>query len=88
MQNKTAAVKFAPVFTEEQKVDVALREDKAVVQLSTWTEGLGWCVQKTMPMDVEMLDELHRVLTAARVKIRRESDEVLSSTVLEFPRLA
>lgn len=89
MQNNTA-IKFAPVYTDEQKVEVSLQDNQAVVRLSTWTEGLGWCVQKTMALDAEMLDELHRVLTAARMKIKRDAvdneDEILSATVLEFPK--
>jgi hypothetical protein len=40
--NKTA-FSFAPVFSEERKVDVALQEDQAVIKLSTWTDDLGWC---------------------------------------------
>ena len=87
MQNNTA-VQFAPVYTDEQKVEVSLQDDQAVIKLSTWTEGLGWCTQKTMALDPEMVDELHRVLTAARLKINHNGDEILSSTILEFPKFA
>ena len=85
MQNNTA-LQFAPVYTDEQKIEVSLQDDQAVIKLSTWTDGLGWCTQKTMALDPEMLDELHRVLTAARVKVKSESDDILSATVLEFPK--
>ncbi len=85
------AFKFAPVFSEENKVDVSLQDDQTVIKLSTWTDDLGWCTQKTMSLDAEMLDELHRVITAARLKIKRKKDdsgeEIITSKVLEFPTL-
>lgn len=85
---KNTATQFAPVYTDEQKVEVSLQDDQAVIKLSTWTDGLGWCTQKTMALDPEMVDELHRVLTAARLKIKNNNDEILSSTILEFPKFA
>ena len=90
MQSNTA-FKFAPVISEEKKVDVSLQEDQTVIKLSTWTDDLGWSAQKTMSLDAEMLDELHRVITAARLRIKREKDdsgeEIIPSKVLEFPTL-
>ena len=84
-----AAVKFLPIFSDEKKVEVALTDDQAVIKLSTWAEGLGWCGQKTMSLDAEMLDELHRVLSAARLKLKREEienqEEIASSNILQFP---
>ncbi len=89
MQNNTA-FKFVPVFSELKKVDVSLRDDQTVIRLSTWSDDLGWCAQKTMSLDAEMLDELHRVITAARLKIKREKndsgDEIVPSKVLKFPK--
>ncbi len=83
------AVKFLPIFSDEKKVEVALKDDQAVIKLSTWVEDLGWCGQKTMSLDAEMLDELHRVLSAARLKLKREQvenqEEIVSSNILEFP---
>lgn len=90
MQNITA-FKFAPVFSEEKKVDVSLQDGETVIKLSTWTDDLGWCAQKTMALDAAMLDELHRVITAARLKIKREKDdsgeEIIPSKVLKFPNM-
>ncbi|CAN5571676.1 hypothetical protein BH18ACI3_BH18ACI3_07260 [soil metagenome] len=87
--NKNTAFKFAPVFSEERKVDVSLREDQAVIRLSTWEGDLGWCGQKTITLDVDMLDELHRVIAAARLKLKRdmiENDKESAETkVLQFP---
>lgn len=83
------AVQFLPIFSDEKKVDVSLVEDQAVIKLSTWTEGLGWCGQKTLSLDAEMLDELHRVISAARIKLNRQKnenqEENVSTKVLQFP---
>jgi hypothetical protein len=88
MQSNTA-IKFLPIFSDEKKVDVSLQDDQAVIRLSTWTEDLGWCGQKTLSLDADMLDDLHRVITAARLKLNRqrnETDDAVSDTkVLQFP---
>ena len=86
------AVNFLPIFSDEKKVEVSLQDDQTVIKLSTWTEDLGWCGQKTMSLDAEMLDELHRVIAAARIRLNRqknENQEEVETTVarvLEFPR--
>ncbi len=91
MQNNTA-LKFAPVFSDEKRVDLSIENGEARLQLSTWTEGLGWCTQKSMQLDAEMLDEVHRVISAARLKIKRDTADAasgnLSANVLEFPKFA
>ncbi len=85
------AVKFLPIFSDEKKVEVSLEDTQAIIKLSTWTENLGWCGQKTMSLDAEMLDDLHRVISAARLKLLRqktenqEETEILSAKVLRFP---
>ena len=83
------AVKFTPVVTDEKKVEVSLQDDQAIIKLSTWTEDLGWLTQKTMSLDAEMLDDLHRVISAARVRLnnqKAESEELAApSKVLQFP---
>lgn len=86
-----SAVNFLPIFSDEKKVEVSLQEDQAVIKLSTWTDDLGWCGQKTMSLDAEMLDELHRVISAARIRLNRQKSENGNETeparVLEFPRV-
>lgn len=83
------AVKFLPVVSDKKKVEVALNGDQAVIKLSTWTEDLGWLTQKTMSLDAEMLDDLHRVITAARVRLNSQKaesqEENVSSKILQFP---
>jgi len=86
------AVNFLPIFTDEKKVEVSLQDDQAVIKLSTWTEDLGWCGQKTMSLDAEMLDELHRVISAARIRLNRQKSEgqteIESPKVLKFPQVS
>lgn len=88
----TAAAKFLPIFSEEKKVEVSLEGDQAVITLSTWTEDLGWCRQKTMSLDAEMLDDLHRVISSARYRLnnqKSESAEVIKqNNVIAFPRVS
>lgn len=86
------AVKFLPVVSDEKKVEVSLQAGQAVIKLSTWTEDLGWLCQKTMSLDAEMLDELHHVIAAARVRLGNQKaektenqEEANSSKVLQFP---
>ena len=74
MQSNTA-VKFTPIFSDEKKVEVSLHDDQAVIKLSTWTEDLGWCGQKTLSLDAAMLDDLHHVIAAARIKLNRQKAE-------------
>jgi hypothetical protein len=88
MQSNTA-IKFLPIFSDEKKVEVSLADDQAVIRLSTWTDDLGWCGQKTLSLDANMLDDLHRVITAARLKLNRQKaknqDEISDAKVLQFP---
>jgi hypothetical protein len=85
-----SAVNFLPIFSDEKKVEVSLQDDQAVIKLSTWTDDLGWCGQKTMSLDAEMLDELHRVIAAARIRLNRQKSDAVEefepAKVLEFPR--
>lgn len=86
------ATKFAPIFSDEKKVEVSLVDDQAVIKLSTWTEDLGWCGQKTLTLDAEMLDDLHRVIASARYKINSKktaADETgTPSNILTFPNFS
>ena len=82
------AAKLLPVVTEEKKIDVSVANGEAALKLSTWTENLGWTCQKTMRLEAEMLDDLHRVISAARYRLNsRKADEgeIGKNNVLEFP---
>jgi hypothetical protein len=90
MQTNTAK-QFLPSVHNDKKIEVSLENDEAVLKLSTWTENLGWCCQKTMRLEAEMLDELHRVITGARYKLNQrkaETGEPTIAKILEFPAVA
>lgn len=86
MQSNEIAVKQASVSIEEEnkKIDVSIEDDKAVIRMSTFADGIGWFTQKTITVDADMLDELQARLSEVCGKIRRESDEILLADVLEF----
>ena len=86
------ATKFSPIVSDEKKIEVSLTDDQAVIKLSTWTEDLGSCGQKTLTIDAEMLDDLHRVIASARYKVNNKksaSEETYQTkNVLEFPNFS
>jgi hypothetical protein len=88
MQTNLAA-KFLPIVSDEQKIEVTLENDKAVIKLSTWVEDLGWCGQKTLAIETDMLDELHRTISAARFRLnQKKADEgqtIERTNVISFP---
>jgi hypothetical protein len=81
---------------EEQKIEVSIESgqdcEQVVLRYSTWTEGLGWCSQKTIRLDAEHLDDLHRALTVARHRINRHRAEagqaVEMAKVIQLPTVA
>jgi hypothetical protein len=73
----------APV-SGEQRVTVSAIDDVATIELSIYEEGLGWCTQKTITVESDMLDSLVETLSAVRGTIRRNGDEILSAEILEF----
>lgn len=80
------ALKFAPAVSDERRIDVSIDGDETTIQLSTWAEGLGWCGQKTLSLDESMLEDLHRMIAAARVRIKEHRNEdTVESKVLAFP---
>lgn len=69
-------------------MEVSLEGNEAVLKLSTWTENLGWNCQKTMRLDAEMLEDLHRTISAARYKLNQRKSECGASAagnVIDFP---
>lgn len=82
--------KSLPIEDDNQKIEVQLdSENQVTLRLSTWTEGLGWCQQKTMSFDAGVLDDLQRALIVARNKINREraeaGEEVQSAKIIRLP---
>ena len=77
------------------KIDVIYEPDAAnpavSLQYSTWTDDLGWCVQRTIPVNAALLDDLHRALSAARCKVKNAAlksadDERNTANVIAFPQ--
>ncbi len=77
MQSGTTAAHALQPARPEQKVEVVFEagEERVALRYLTWTEGLGWCCQKTIRVDAEQLDELHRALTVARHRLGRRRAE-------------
>ena len=81
---------------EDRKVEVSIESGKdgqeVVLRYSTWTDGLGWCSQKTIRLEGGELDDLHRALTVARHRINRhraETGQTLESgKVIQLPTVA
>jgi hypothetical protein len=81
---------------EERKIEVLVESgddcQQVVLRYSTWTDGLGWCGQKTIRLDAEHLDDLHRALTVARHRINRQRAEAGQTPepckVIQLPTLA
>jgi hypothetical protein len=85
------AKQFLPSIHQDKKVEISLEDDAAVLKLSTWTDGLGWCCQKTMRLEADMLDDLHRVVTAARCRLNQrkaDKNEFTAAKILDFPSVA
>jgi hypothetical protein len=81
---------------EDRKVEVSIESgangEEVVLRYSTWTDGLGWCGQKTIRLDGEHLDDLHRALTVARHRLNRHRAEAgqirESAKIIQLPTLA
>lgn len=90
MQSNTAT-KFSPAISDDKKLEVSLETNEVVLKFSNWTESLGWTCQKTMRIEEAMIDDLHRVISAARYKINQrnaDSNEKVLSNVISFPKAA
>src|SRR2546430_16234785 len=76
MQASNAAAHSLKGARQNQKVEVAFERHEGVecvaLKYFTWTEGLGWCGQKTIRVDGDQTDELNRSITRPRLPIRRQ----------------
>jgi hypothetical protein len=66
--------------------------DEVVIKYLTWTEGLGWCAQKTIRVNPDQIDDLHRALTVARHRINarraNQGETVTPAKVIKLPAVA
>ena len=94
--SNNAAVQTLGSERADQKIDLIIEahegRDRVALRYSTWTEGLGWCAQKTIRLDGEQLDDLHRAVTVARHRLNRRRAErgqvVETAQVIQLPTLA
>ena len=92
--NATLQVLSSPC--EDERIEVVIEDqagvERVVLRHSTWTEGLGWCGQKTIRLDTDQIDDLHRALTVARHRLNRQRAEAgqfkESARVIQLPTLA
>jgi hypothetical protein len=93
---QTAKVQILPSPCDEERVEVFIEQhegsERVVLRQSTWTEGLGWCGQKTIRLDSEHLDDLHRALVVARQRINRQraaaGQTLEAGKVIQLPTVA
>lgn len=94
---QTATVQILPSPREDERIEVLMETDEGAEQrlalrYSTWTDGLGWCGQKTIRLDSSQVDELHRALTVARHRINRQRAQagqtLETARVIQLPSLA
>jgi hypothetical protein len=94
--NHSATLQILNSPCEDERVEVAIEThagaEQIVLRHSTWTEGLGWCSQKTIRLDTDQIDDLHRALTVARHRINRGRAEAgqlkEAAQVIQLPTLA
>ena len=89
--NNTAAHLLQPA-RPDQKVELVFEDDgRLALRSYTWTEGLGWCCQKTIRLDAEQLEDLHRAVTVARHRLARTDADAgrdnKPAQVIKFPSL-
>jgi hypothetical protein len=95
--SSTAAGRPLEAAGTQQKVEVTFEQSEGggecvALRYMTWTEGLGWCCQKTIRVGGEQLDELHRAVTVARHRYRRQRAEAgepsSPAQVIQLPPLS
>lgn len=80
----------------DKRIEVAIERhgeaECVVLRHLTWTDGLGWCGQKTIRLEANQLDEVHRALMIARHRLIRERAEAGEfsepAQVIQLPTLA
>lgn len=85
-----------PSSRPDQQVEVVIEgaagREHVALRFSTWADGLGWCTQKTIRLEPDQLDELHRATTVARHRLaRRRSDDGQQrepARVIQLPTVA
>jgi hypothetical protein len=74
----------------ESRLEVAVGgesgEESIALQLSCWSEDLGWQAQKTIRLPADQLGSLQRLLSRARARIedRRGNEAMATARIIEF----
>lgn len=92
MQSNTTAAHLLQPARPGQKVELVFEDgERLALRSYTWTEGLGWCCQKTIRLDAEQLEDLHRAVTVARHRLARAGADAgrdsKPAQVINFPSL-
>jgi hypothetical protein len=72
----------------DQRVEVVFSSDLSAVGIKylTWTDGLGWSTQKTIWIDSSDVDDLHRAISAARIRLKHaQINNNDTAKVISFP---
>jgi hypothetical protein len=80
----------------EARIEVAIEKhgesERVVLRHLTWTDGLGWCAQKTICLEADQIDDVHRALLIARHRFSRKRAELGESgnaaQVIQLPTFA
>src|SRR5829696_9014279 len=94
--SSTAAGLSPEKSVKQHKVEVSFEQQEGgegvALRYLTWTEGLGWCCQKTIRVGGEQLDELHRAVTVARHRYHRQraaaGEPSAPAQVIQLPSLS
>ena len=92
----TAAGRPLEAAGARQKVEVSFEQQEGgecvALRYMTWTDGLGWCCQKTIRVEGEQLGDLHRAITVARHRYNRQRAEAGEAAalarVIQLPSLS
>ena len=93
MQSNTTAAHLLQPARPGQRVELVFEDgERLALRYSTWTEGLGWCCQKTIRLDAEQLEDLHRAVTVARHRLARKTADAggadKPAQVIKLPSLS
>lgn len=72
----------------EVRFEILDGQPNVVIRQLTWTEGLGWCRQKTICVPSDCLGDLQRSLIAAKhqmVRHEASTGHFKPARILEFP---
>ncbi|HVF26699.1 MAG TPA: hypothetical protein VM943_00580 [Pyrinomonadaceae bacterium] len=95
-QVNNTATHILPSSEANQRIEVSFEQhdgaERVALRYSTWTDGLGWCGQKTIRLNAGQLDELHRTLTVARHRMSHrhaEADQLDEpAQIIQLPTFA